>query len=231
MPKYRVGLPARVLDLYVEGNGLQVLPYPEDIKELPFGELEVEVSLPEHWHVVMGASGKAAREVHESAMVEADVPLYKRKGGGGTVLLGPGTLIVTVHAGVAHTFRNMAYFEAINKALMDVFRHWKPLDYAQKGISDIAVGPKKIVGSSIFRRRQYVLYQASVLLDLNLPLMERLLQYPPREPDYRKGRSHADFVTSLHELGVETESRKMLADMESLLPDRLRTYIDEVDKA
>lgn len=205
------------------------VPYPEELKMTASGQIEVEVQQPTSWHVVMGAAGKVEKEVAFSHLEEDGVPLYKRKGGGGTVLLGPGTLVVTVHAGVSHTFRNLAYFEAINKALMDVFRTWKPLPYHQKGISDIAVGERKIVGSSIFRRKLYLLYQASILVDYDLPLMERLLKHPPREPDYRKGRGHEAFLTCLRELGITESTQTMAEDLSRLLPQFLPQYIEAVD--
>lgn len=205
------------------------LPYPETIAETPRGELAVAVTAPDFWHVVLGAAGRPAQEVYLERMQAMDIPLYKRKGGGGTVLLGPGTLVVTVHAGVASPYRNLAYFAAINRALMAVFGMWKPLPYAQRGISDIAVEDRKIVGSSIFRRRQYLLYQASVLVDTNIDLMRQVLRQPPRQPDYRKDRDHKTFVTTLRALGVDLAMPLMRASMQNTLPALLRLELDAVD--
>ena len=207
------------------------LPYPEEIKMTPPGRVDVEVTRPEHWHVVMGAGGKTDAEVHAHELQRRGIPLYKRKGGGGTVLLGPGTLVVTVHAGVAHTFRNLAYFKAINCALMDVFAAWKPLAYHQKGISDIAVGDRKIVGSSIFRRKRYLLYQASILVDFDIELMSTLLRHPPREPDYRRGRGHEAFLTGLRALGAVNDLGAAADDLARRLPALLPPYLREVDEA
>ncbi len=209
---------------------IQCQPYPEEIKELNFGELEVEVVQPESHHVVMGAGGKTEKEVFADRLEERGVPLYKRKGGGGTVLLGPETLVVTVHCGVAHLYRNLAYFQAINESLIEVFRTWKDLDYSQKGISDIAVENRKIVGSSIFRRRQYLLYQASILVNLDLETMNALLKPPPKEPDYRKGRPHSDFVTCLADLGVDRNHNEMIHDLKTMLPASLKTQLARVDR-
>ncbi len=204
-------------------------PYPEQLRMTERGQLELEVSLPQAWHVVMGAAGKPEQEVDLEALARHGVPLYKRKGGGGTVLLGPGTLVVTVHAGVAHPFRNLAYFAAINRALMAVFANWAPLPYHQRGISDIAVGDHKIVGSSIYRSRQYLLYQASILVDFDLALMAVLLRHPPREPDYRQGRSHGSFLTNLRALGIALPEARLAEDLRSQLPALLRARLVEVD--
>lgn len=204
-------------------------PYPEQVLMTERGQLVLDVSLPNTWQVVMGAAGKPEQEVDVQALAEHGVPLYKRKGGGGTVLLGPGTIVVTVHTGVAHTFKNLAYFTAINRALMAVFATWAPLPYHQRGISDIAVNDYKIVGSSIYRSRQYLLYQASILVDFDLALMAQLLRHPPREPDYRRGRSHGSFLTNLRALGITRSETDMVADLKAQLPDLLQAAIAEVD--
>jgi hypothetical protein len=41
------------------------------------------------------------------------------------------------------------------------------------------------------------MYSTSILLDADVGLMERYLQHPPREPDYRRSRPHAAFVRVL----------------------------------
>ena len=205
-------------------------PYPETILETPLGGLKVEVSIPTRWHVVMGASGKPEHEVHQDFLVSQNIPLYKRKGGGGTVLLGPGTIVVTVHAGVRHLYRNKDYFNAVNRALIGVFQTWKDLDYQLKGLSDIAVGERKIVGSSLFRRRQYLLYQASILFDLDLAIMTAALKPPPRQPDYRRDRGHGAFVTSLLEMGVEGPLEVLAENLSETLPALVRQGLDNVDR-
>ncbi|CAM2065919.1 BPL/LPL catalytic domain-containing protein [Sulfidibacter corallicola] len=206
-------------------------PYPEELRTLASGELQFSVSIPDHPHVVMGASGKPEKEVFIEALRERHIPLYKRKGGGGTVLLGPNTIVVTIHADVVHPFHNLGYFSAVNRALMAVFGQWADLDYRERGISDIAIGQRKILGSSIYRRKQYLLYQASLLVDLDLDLMEKVLRYPPKEPDYRQGRAHADFVTSLRENGVQIDAKTLAADLRSNLRPFLQRELDRANRA
>ncbi len=178
----------------------------------------------------MGAGGKTDREVDAATLKTQGLPLYKRKGGGGTVLLGPNVIVATVHAGVARRFGNLAYFHAINNALIAVFNRWKPLAYQQRGISDIAVADRKIVGSSIFRRKSYLLYQASILVELELELMSLLLKQPPREPDYRRGRSHAEFVTCLRDLGIDLAADAMVADLRARLPELTAQALLKADR-
>jgi hypothetical protein len=46
--------------------------------------------------------------------------------------------------------------------------------------------------------------------------MERYLKQPPREPDYRQGRSHADFVGTLNE-GKGEGAERLAAALERAL--------------
>ncbi|HEB84320.1 MAG TPA: hypothetical protein ENI92_04885 [Bacteroidetes bacterium] len=67
------------------------------------------------------------------------------------------------------------------------------------GISDLAIGGRKLAGSAFYRRKNLAYYSASLLVDPDLALIERYLRHPPREPEYRRGRAHRDFLTTLRE--------------------------------
>ena len=55
-----------------------------------------------------------------------------------------------------------------------------------------------------------MLYQASVLIDLDIDLVDRALRHPTKEPDYRKGRSHSDFLSDLKSFGFKEGSQSIL---------------------
>lgn len=207
------------------------LPYPESLDAAALDEIRLAVTLPDNHHVVMGAAGKSEREVFAETLRARGIPLYKRKGGGGTVLLGPETIIITIHAYATHQFQNLAYFSAVNQALITVFRQWADLDYGERGISDITVGPRKILGSSIYRRKHLLLYQASLLHHLNIDLVEQTLRHPPKEPDYRAGRDHRAFMTSLTDLGITAAKQTLADDLRTQLPPHLAENIDRVNRA
>lgn len=209
---------------------IEVLPYPETIQEDMAEQVKTEIFQPDQLHVVMGASGKAHNEVFVENMVTDGIPLYKRKGGGGTVLLGDHCVVLTVHAHVRQRYENLRYFRAINHVLIQKLHASTGHDYQQRGISDVACGGLKVVGTSIFRRRFYLLYQASILLESPIELIERYLKMPPKEPDYRQGRSHRQFVTSLKDLGLQQTAQKFMGELGKNLNDQLQLALEEADR-
>jgi lipoate-protein ligase A len=68
---------------------------------------------------------------------------------------------------------------------------------AWEGTSDLAQGGRKFSGNSLRCKRRHILYHGTLLYDFDLALVPRLLQAPPREPKYRDGRTHADFIANL----------------------------------
>jgi len=147
--------------------------------------------------IVLSASNKAEIEVHTNACAEEGIPILKRKGGGGCVVLGKGCLILTLAFYANNVFGNKNYFCKINDLWIKALREYGVANLSQNGISDICIKDKKIVGTSIFRKKHLLVYQGSLLVDPNLSQISQLLKYPSRTPDYRAGRSHSHFLTSL----------------------------------
>jgi lipoate---protein ligase len=153
--------------------------------------------------VVLSSSNKANRESFEERCQESDVPILQRKGGGGTVVLGPGCLILTLAFYAKELYANQKYFEKVNQLWIEALDTCGVSGLCTRGISDIAKGDQKIAGTSVFRRRHLFVYQGSLLVKPDFQAIEKLLQHPSREPDYRQGRSHRAFLTSLEELGCQ----------------------------
>jgi lipoate-protein ligase A len=49
----------------------------------------------------------------------------------------------------------------------------------------------------------------------DVSLIERYLKHPKREPDYRKGRKHSEFVTNLKNLGYQIDIPQLLSHFEA----------------
>lgn len=154
--------------------------------------------------VVLGRSSRIDQEVHVDACRHAGVEIVRRASGGATIVAGPGCLMFAV----VLSYRLRPELRAIDAAhrfvldrLASALRPFVP-SIVPRGTSDLAVvdssgGEQKVSGNSMRCRRDFLLYHGTLLYDLPLDLVGRLLRVPPRQPDYRRGRAHADFVTNL----------------------------------
>lgn len=186
-------------------------------------KLALSCFLPESPMVVLGASNTAADEVEEDNCRADDVPVLKRYGGGGTVLLYSGSLVVSLGTWVKQHYQNKLYFQALNQAVIDALaERWPALSaLGQRGLSDITFEDKKVAGTSLFRSRNYLLYQASILADLDIVAIQRYLKHPTKEPDYRAGRDHKSFLTSLGEIVPDFSAAAALVTLQTALPRTL----------
>ncbi|TGK87467.1 lipoate--protein ligase family protein [Leptospira noumeaensis] len=78
-----------------------------------------------------------------------------------------------------------------------------------KGKSDLVLEKngifKKISGNAQFRKRGCIVQHGTLILeDQLIERVAEVLHHPPEEPDYRKERSHKDFLTSLPDFFSET---------------------------
>ena len=72
------------------------------------------------------------------------------------------------------------------------------------GTSDLAITrataddpPRKVAGTALRVRRHGVLYHGTLLDAFDLGLVSSVLRHPPREPAYRGGRQHGEFLANL----------------------------------
>lgn len=190
--------------------------------EIPF---LAELWEPRGIAVVIGHGQRADQEVHLDACRRDGVAVIRRRGGGGAVLLMPGILCLTCAFISARSDSPYHFFQVINAWLIArLQQELADLGAEPAGISDIAVNGQKILGCSMFKSRNLFFYQGSLLVDPDLRRMAHYLTHPSREPDYRRLRGHAEFVTSLRQLGhplplaaVRQHLEAGLAELRSLL--------------
>ncbi len=194
----------------------------DDILERCAEPLAVSCFLPKDPMVVLGASNVAATEADEGACAKAGVPVVRRYGGGGAVVLYRGSVVVSLGAWVRQHFQNKFYFQKVNQSVITALvSAWPALEVlGQNGLSDITAGDRKVAGTSLFRSRNYLLYQASLLVDLDAGLIKRYLKHPSKEPDYRANREHGTFLTSIGALAGATPEQ-VLAQLHVALASSL----------
>ena len=165
-----------------------------------------------HWAVVLGRSSRHGLETHAAACVARHVPVLRRASGGGTVVIGPGCLVYTVlvpysdHPGlqmieVAHQFVLGRIRDAQQPLLPGI---------EMRGTSDLTLDGRKFSGNSLRCKRTHLLYHGTLLYDFPLDLVGELLDVPPRQPEYRGGRAHGEFVRNLP-LDADSLRRALIA--------------------
>jgi lipoate-protein ligase A len=186
---------------------MQLIPLRHDsVKSTdPMGESLLEsvkpfkVWIPQAYGVVLGNSQKVEKECNIAALQADNIPLYKRRGGGGTVLLSPKGFCYGIRFEKIKHKQIHDYFYEGNQVLTEVLKEYN-IEACSKGISDVAVLGKKVLGCSLYMPKNSVLYLASVLVENDLEAIEKYLVHPSREPDYRQGRVHSEFLTNINTL-------------------------------
>jgi len=127
------------------------------------------------------------------------VPILRRDSGGCAIVAGPGCLMYSVvirYSGREH----LRLIDECHRHVLGIVRSaLAPLvsGIQHVGTSDLAVNNRKFSGNSLRCKRDHLLYHGTILYNFKLSLIPVLLKRPPREPDYRAGRDHGDFVTNL----------------------------------
>ncbi len=156
---------------------------------------------PREHFVVVGYANKVATEVNVAVCEARGIPVLRRCSGGGTVVQGLGclnyTLVLRIAAdgplhniGVANQFimrQNRAALESVVN---------RPV--AIRGHTDLAISERKFSGNSQRRRKHFLFFHGTFLLNFDLALVSELLPMPSKQPDYRESRAHTDFLTNLN---------------------------------
>jgi len=130
-------------------------------------------------------------------------------------------VVLAVVTEVQSPFRNREYAGQINAWIIEALERLAIGGVHEAGISDLAIREKKIVGTSIYRTRLVLFYQASILVSNDISTFTRYLAMPVRVPDYRRGRSHEDFCTTLAREGYSGGVRDVMRLLKEVVDERL----------
>lgn len=164
--------------------------------------------------VVVGRSSKLEVEVNQAACNELGVPIFRRASGGAAIVAGPGCLMYAVVLDLERRPELAMVDRAHAWVLGQTVEALRPLvpNASCAGTSDLVLVDeqsadstcgaanlfaRKFSGNSIRLKRARLLYHGTLLYDLDLSLIPRLLRIPPRQPAYRNSRAHDQFVTNL----------------------------------
>ena len=196
---------------FIEPTPDVVLPQPGGIDD-PLGESVLDLDQP--WcrifeprdiRLVIGRHQNAVRECRVTEAQADGVPVNRRVAGGGAVVLAPGMVVVALRL-AATRVGTSCYFDLVNRALVPAVAACG-VTVACRGYGDLTVVgadgvTRKVLGASLRQTSRMVVYLGVFLVEDAVPLMERYLHAPSREPDYRAGRGHRAFCTHLGAHGV-----------------------------
>lgn len=176
--------------------------------------------------VVLGRSCRVADDVRLENCRAEGIPVLRRSSGGGTVLLGPGCLVYSLILPQPADGRPpdlSTVTAAILERIADALNGLAP-GILMQGTSDLTIprpephagsrepfsppvsegisrthsdDTRKFSGNSQRWLRRTLLHHGTLLYDFALDKIARCLALPKLQPEYRAGRSHADFLFNL----------------------------------
>ncbi|MDH4200888.1 MAG: hypothetical protein OEV66_10990 [Spirochaetia bacterium] len=149
-------------------------------------------------------------------------PVLKRSSGGGSVVHFYGNL----NYGLILNIQAYPRYEAIQNSYAEILSCLAKsmtcsLQFQPNGISDLCFtnkfGPRKISGNSQARKKKWLLHHGTILYDTgNIRKIAHFLQHPSKEPDYRNGKKHADFLVKYLPRSTASEiTRKIIQGFSS----------------
>lgn len=177
---------------------------------------------PSEVFAVIGRGSKIAGEVDLEATRSASIPVFRRISGGAAIVAGPGCLLYAVMLSVKQRPQLAMVDEAHRFVMHNIASALQRIapGVTLDGTCDLVLNDRKFSGNSLRVRRDWLLYHGTILIDMDLNLIDRYLQHPPREPDYRKHRPHRDFVCNFG---------SSLEDVEKELIDQWQARAEDVE--
>jgi len=165
---------------------------------------------PQDYNIILGRSRTLSEDVFEEKCMEDNVKVWKRISGGGTVLLAPGMFVWDMIIPTKSQILNQnKWFKLFSQWVISILDLYGIKKIEVKGVSDLTIDNRKISGTSLFIGKNKVLYHGTLLLDIDTKLFDKYLKYPDVTPEYRKGRVHSEFVTTLSEQNITIDREKI----------------------
>lgn len=148
--------------------------------------------------VVIGRSSPLEMEVNLEHCRVNNIPVFRRMSGGQSIVTGPGCLMYAALL----DYRTRPELRMLDQAHAFVMSQLQSaldsigIKTDMQGTCDLTFNGRKFSGNALRCRKNWFLYHGTIILEtFDLNLISECLGDPKRQPDYRDGRSHEDFVT------------------------------------
>ncbi|MCH2178106.1 MAG: lipoate--protein ligase family protein [Mariniblastus sp.] len=155
--------------------------------------------------VVVGRSSSVSDEVNLDYCQKNKIPVVRRCSGGATIVAAKGCLMYAVLLSYQQRPELRMLEQAHQFVMSRLSEAAGSLGVVLKlqGICDLTLADRKVSGNALRCKKNWMIYHGTLLCEMDLDLISNCLGQPRRQPAYREGRSHAEFVG---QLPVSTEA-------------------------
>jgi lipoate-protein ligase A len=153
--------------------------------------------------VVIGRAVRVEEEVDEEFCAAAGLSIVRRPSGGRSVVVGAGTVQYSfaLPYALADDLSSIGgakrFCNALLVAGLERGTRLGRTSLVEDPSGDLLREGRKVAGLALRRRRSAMLLHGTILVNADLAVIARALKHPAREPAYRRGRSHEDFLANL----------------------------------
>ena len=147
--------------------------------------------------VVVGRNTSIADQVLQDVCLQDGVPVLRRTSGGGAVILGPGCLNYALAASLVSHPELQDVAGSFSTILRRITAALNVTNLAVAGGTDLTLNGRKVSGNAQRRGRRALIHHGTLLYAFDSSLAGRYLRDPRRQPAYRAGRPHTDFIGNL----------------------------------
>jgi len=172
---------------------------------------------PDRIYVILGQRDNINDSIETESVFAENAIVMQRPSGGHSVVLTPRTLVVSMISHTHELTQIKTFFHDCNMKIISAFGEQAVQGLSIQGISDIVLNQRKIVGSSMYRGKDFLFFHAVINLSEKPDFISKFLKHPKTEPEYRKNRKHEDFITSLAEQGFVVDVERFKTSLVTVL--------------